>query len=120
MPTLASLTAAFYGLVVALTLFLSHGAGRNPARLLQGLSQPGYWVAILVAAVVAWGLAKRYAWAWWLGAAAAAFQLFRLVSWYVQGPIGRVPGTLTLLAFASLVLLLVLLAQRKVRTACNR
>jgi hypothetical protein len=119
MPTLASLTAAAYGALVVAMLFMSHGHG-SLARLLRGFMQPGYGLVIVIAALVAFGLARRQAWAWWLGLAGALFQLFRLVSWYVQGPIGRVPGTLTLLAFGLLVLLLVLLAQRKVRTACNR
>jgi hypothetical protein len=119
MPTLASLSAAAYAVLVAVMLFMSYGGG-SPARLLRGLSQPGYWVAIVLAALVAWGIAKRYAWAWWLGGAAALFQLYRLLSWYLQGRVGRMPGLLTLLAFALLALFLVLLAQRPVRTACSR
>lgn len=120
MVPLASLSAAAYAVLVVSGIFMAFGRSGNFVALLHGLSRPGIWIAFVIAALVAWGLLKRYAWAWWLGAIAAAFQLFRIVSWYVQGPIGRVPGTYTLLAFGLLTLLLVLLVQRRVRTACTR
>lgn len=120
MVPLASLSAAAYAVLVVSGIVLHFSRTGNFATLAHGLSRPGIWIAFLIAALVSWGLLKRYAWAWWLGLVAAAFQLFRIVSWYVQGPIGRVPGTTTLLAVGLLVLLLVLLVQRPVRTACSR
>lgn len=117
---LASVTAAAYAVLVVSSAFLHFSRTGSLPGLVHRLSHPGVWVAFLVAALVAWGLWKHYAWAWWLGLAAALFQLFRIVSWYVQGPLGRVPGTYTLIAVALLVLLLVLLAQRRVRLACSR
>jgi hypothetical protein len=117
----ASLTSATYGLVLVSGIVHHFQRTGSLRALVQGLSQPAVWIALLVAALVAFGLWKRYAWAWWLGVAAAAYQVFRIAMGYVQGRgFGQVPGFATLLALALLLLLLVLLLPRKVRAGCSR
>ncbi len=118
---LASVTAAAYGAFLASGVvhhFQRTGSFRAAA---SALSQPSFWIALLVAAIVTLGLWKRQAWAWWLGVGAAAFQVFRIVSAYVQGRgFGALPAFSTLLALALLLLLLVLLLPRRARLGCNR
>jgi len=73
-----------------------------------------------VAALVTFGLWQRQAWAWWVGVAAACFQLLRIAdAWFDRG-LSRLPGMPTLIALALLVLLLVLLLPRRARLGCNR
>lgn len=118
---IASLTAGAYAVIFASGLVHRFQASGSFRALAQGLAQPVVWITLLVAALVAWGLWKRYAWAWWLGMAAAGYQLFRIASSYVQGPgFGRMPGAWTLIAVTLLVLLLVLLLPRKSRLSCSR
>jgi hypothetical protein len=118
---LASCTAAAYGLLlVSGTLHHFQRTGSLRA-LAHGLARPSLWVALLVAALVAWGLWRRYAWAWWLGVAAAGYELFVILAPYVQGRgFGHVPGFATLLALGLLTLLLVLLLQRPARKGASR
>lgn len=113
---IASVSAAAYAVLVAsgpVTRFAHSGR-------LSHLGDPGVWIPVLVAVLAAWGLWKHYAWAWWLALAGAAWQLFRIASWYVQGPLGRVPGTYILIAVALLAVVLVALPQRRARLACSR
>jgi len=118
---LAALCAAAYALL-AVSGLVNHFQHTGSLRvLLRGLMQPQLWIVLLVAGLVVFGLLGRQAWAWWLGVAAAAFGVFRIVSAYVQGPgFGRVPGAWTLTALALLLLILVLLVPRRARLAANR
>lgn len=117
---LASFTAAAYGALLASGIvyhFQRTGSFRSLAR---SLAEPTIWIALLVAGLVTFGLWKRYAWAWWLAIAAAAFQLFRIFeAWFDRG-LARPPGVPALIALALLLLLLVLLLPRKSRLGCNR
>jgi len=117
----ASLTAAAYGALLVSGIVHHFQRTGSFRALAHSLSQPTVWIALLVAALVSFGLWKRYAWAWWLAVAAALYQIFRIASAYLQGRgFGHVPGFATLLALALLLLLLVLLLPRKARLACNR
>jgi hypothetical protein len=118
---LAALCAAAYALL-AVSGLVHHFQRTGSLRvLLRGLMQAQLWIVLLLAVLVTLGLFARQAWAWWLGVAAAAFGVFRIVSAYVQGPgFGRMPGAWTLIALGLLVLMLVLLAPRKARLAANR
>jgi uncharacterized membrane protein (DUF2068 family) len=118
---LASCCAAAYGALLASGVVHHFERTGSFRALAHSLGRPTLWVALLVAALVTWGLWKRYAWAWWLGVAAAAYQLFEIVWPYLHGRgFGRVPGFSTLLALALLLLLLVLLLQRPARLGANR
>jgi benzodiazapine receptor len=117
----ASLAAATYGLVLVSGIVHHFQRTGSLRALVHSLSQPAVWIALVIATLVAFGLWKRYAWAWWLGVGAAAYQVFRITLAYVQGGgFGRVPGFATLLALALLVVLLVLLLPRKARLGCSR
>jgi hypothetical protein len=118
---LASLSCAAYGaLLVSGTVYHFQHTGSFRA-LGHSLAQPSLWIALLIAALVTFGLWQRHAWAWWLGIAAANYQIFRIVSAYVYGRgFGHMPGFATLLALALLILILVLLLPRKSRLGCNR
>src|SRR3954471_2264232 len=116
----ASLTSAAYGALLASGILYHFQRTASMRALVNTLSHPAVWVALLVAAVVTFGLWKRYAWAWWLGVAAAAYEVFVIVSaWFHRG-LGHVPGVPALIALALLVLLLVLLLPRRSRLVCNR
>jgi hypothetical protein len=117
---LASLTAAAYGALLASGIVFHFQRTGSFRALVHGLSRPTLWIALLVAAFVTYGLWKRYAWAWWLAIAAAAYQLFRIgEAWFSRG-LGHVPGVPTLIALVLLLLLLVLLLPRPARLGCNR
>lgn len=117
---IASLTAAAYGALLASGVVYHFQRTGSLRALAHSLAQPGLWVALLLAAVITFGLWRRYAWAWWLGVAAACFQLFRIgEAWFARG-LSRVPGTPTLIALVLLVLVLVLLLPRRSRLGCNR
>ena len=117
---LASLTSAAYGALLASGIVYHFQRTGSLRALAHALAEPTIWVALLLAAVVTFGLWKRYAWAWWLGVAAAGFQLFRILeAWYGRG-LSRIPGVPALIALGLLVLLLVLLLPRRSRLGCNR
>jgi benzodiazapine receptor len=118
---LASVCAAAYG-ALAVSGVIHHFQRTGSLRaLVRGFASPDLLVVLLVAGLVAWGLWQRYAWAWWLGLAAAGYQLFRIVSGYVQSPVfGHLPRSSVLVSFTLLLLIVVLLLQRKARSGANR
>ena len=117
----ASLVAIAY-VVVALGGTLVHFASSGDAYTLRvSLTQPATWIACLLAALVAWGLWQRFAWAWWLGVAAAVFQLFRLGTWLVAHfSISRPPGLGVALVVFLLLAFLILLLPARARASCSR
>lgn len=117
---IASLSAAAYAVLFASGIVHRFQHSGSFRALAHSLAQPVVWITLLVAALVAWGLWKRHAWAWWLGMAAAGYQLFRIGVAYVQGGFGRLPGAWTLVAVALLLLVILLLATRRARLACSR
>jgi translocator protein len=118
---LASLATAAYGAFLASGVVHHFQRTGSLRALVSALWQPAFWVAMLVVVVVTVGLWNRQAWAWWLGIAAACFQIFRIVSAYVQGrSFGQVPAFSTLLALGLLLLIVVLLLPRNARLGCNR
>jgi len=117
----ASLAAAGYAAVLASGIVYHFQRTGSLRALAQSLSNPGVWVALLVAALVTYGLWARHAWAWWLGIAAAGYQIVRIVLAVLQGRgAGHLPGFATLLALALLSLIIILLLPRKARLGCNR
>lgn len=118
---LASVCAAAYG-ALAVSGVIHHFQRTGSLRaLVRGFASADLWVVLLIAGLVSWGLWQRYAWAWWLGLAAAGYQLFRIVNGYVQSPVfGHVPRPSLLLSFTLLLLMVVLLLQRKARLGANR
>lgn len=117
---LASVGSAAYGALFVSGIVYHFQRTGSFHALAHSMSRPFVWITLLVAMVVAFGLWRRYAWAWWIGVAAAAYQLFRIgEAWYHHG-LARVPGVPTLIAIALLVVILVLLLPRRSRLGCNR
>jgi benzodiazapine receptor len=117
---IASLTSAAYGALLASGIVYHFQRTGSFRALVQSVVQPAVWIALLLAALITFGLWKRYAWAWWLGIAAACFQVFRIGdAWFDRG-LARVPSTPTLIALALMIVLLVLLLPRRSRLGCNR
>ena len=117
---IASLTSAAYGALLASGIVYHFQRTGSFRALVHSLSRPALWIALLVAALVIFGLWKRQAWAWWLAIGAAAWQLFRIFeAWFGRG-LASVPGVPTLIALALLLLLLALLLPRRARLGCNR
>lgn len=118
---LASLLAAAYvAVLVGGPMLRLSGAG-DAYTLRLSVASLAPWLSAAIALLVAWGLLCRYRWAWWLGAAAAAFQLVRFgLAMAPQLSLSRLPdlrvaaGELVLLVFLG-----VLLAPRT-REACTR
>jgi benzodiazapine receptor len=117
---LAAFCALAYGLLLVSGILHHFQRTGSLRALVRGLSQPWVWVALLIALLVMYGLWRRYAWAWWLGLLAAAFQVFRILSPYVQAGGSRFPAASTLVALVLLLLVIVLLLPRKARLASNR
>ncbi|NML48594.1 hypothetical protein HHL11_32930 [Ramlibacter sp. G-1-2-2] len=91
----------------------------NFGALLHGLLRPEVGLVFAIALLVGIGVWARYAWAWWVGLAAAVFQIYRITIGYWHA--GRIPHAFAvLLALALLIAFLVLVLQRKARLACNR
>jgi len=117
----ASLAAAAYAAVLASGIVYHFQRTGSLRALAQSLANPAVWVALVVAALVTYGLWARHAWAWWLGIGAAGYQIVRIVMAISQGRgAGHLPGFATLLALALLFLIIVLLLPRKARLGCNR
>lgn len=117
---LASLTSAAYGALLASGLVYHFQRTGSLRALAHQLARPTLWVALLLAALITYGLWKRYAWAWWLGIAAAVYEIYIIgAAWFARG-FSRVPGIPVLITLALMVLLLVLLLPRRSRLGCNR
>jgi hypothetical protein len=118
---IASVIALAY-LAVVLGGTLVHFANTGDTYTLRvSLTQPATWLASIVAAVVAFGLWRRYRWAWWLGVGAAAFQLFRLGAWLAEHySLSKLPGASAALVGLLLIVFLAMLLPSKVRASCNR
>ena len=118
---LAAVCSAAYAALIASGVVHHFQRTGSFRVLVRSLAQPGLWVVLLVAGLVAWGLWKRYAWAWWLGLAAAGYQLFRIVASYVRSPVfGSVPRASLLISVALLLAIVLLLVTRKARLGANR
>ena len=117
---IASLAAAAYGALLVSGIVHHFQRTGSFRALADGLSRPGTWIALLVAALVTYGLWQRHAWAWWLAVGAACYQIFRVASAWADRGLRSLPGTPTLIALALLVLILVLLLPRRSRLGCNR
>lgn len=118
---LAGLVAFGYAVWVLAGGAVQFGAGGQAVTLRLSMAQPITWVVGGLALVIAFGLWTRYAWAWWLGLAAALFQIWRLAWPLFTGPgAPRLPGMTAVLVLMLLVLFVVLLLLPKARAACNR
>lgn len=83
--------------------------------------QPITWLVCILGLVIAWGVWRSYAWAWWLGLAAAGFQLYRFGSWLLANySLSYLPGPNALLPLLLLLGFLVLLLLPGTRAACSR
>ena len=118
---LAACCAVAYGLLLVSGVVHHFQSTGSLRALVRSVSYPGFWIVLLVTVLVAYGLFRRCAWAWWLGLAAALYQLFRIASAYLQGPsAGRVPATPVLVSLVLLLVFVLLLLPRKARLAANR
>jgi hypothetical protein len=118
---LAALLALGYGLWVLASGPIHLGAGANAMTVRLSAAHAVGWLVGLLSLVLAFGLWTRYAWAWWLGLAAALFQGWRIVSAHLaHRGLDRMPGTTTLVLLVLLVVFVVLLFMPKARASCNR
>lgn len=118
---LAAATAVAYSVVVLCGTLIRFALTGDAFTLRFSFSQPATWVAGVTALLVAWGLWKHYRWAWWLGMAAASFQLYRVGSWLVDhASFSRPPAFGPLLLAVLLLSFLALAFPSRVRTSCSR
>jgi translocator protein len=124
MPTkpskISSLLVATYVAVVVGGTLLHFANTGDVYTLKYSLTRPVTIIAALVGALVAFGLWRSYAWAWWLGLVAAAVQLYRFGPWFTERLInGQVPTGSWLIAFL-LLAFSVLHLTKAVRKSCSR
>lgn len=116
----ASVLAAAYVSIVAGGMLLHFVATGDFGTLIYSLMLPATLIAILTASVVAFGLWRGHAWAWWLGLIAASTQLIRLGSWLLARlNSGSPPLASWIIAFLLAAFLGVLLV-RTTRRQCSR
>jgi hypothetical protein len=118
---IAALLAIGYGLWVLVGGPVQFGAGGESVTMRLSIASPLTWLVGLLAVVIGCSLWARFAWAWWLGLAAALFQGWRLLApVFAGGRFPRMPGTTTLLVLALLLVFIVLLFMPKARASCSR
>lgn len=118
---IAALLAIGYGAWVLVGGPVRFGAGGEALTLRLNLSNPIAWLVGVLSLVIGIGLWARFAWAWWLGLAAALFQGWRMAYPIFAGAgAPRMPGTTTLIVMAVLLVFLVLLFMPKARASCSR
>jgi hypothetical protein len=130
-PRIAAVTAALRYLAISILLLyawyiasdslLQIGLSEAAISLRLNLVRPITWLIVALSVVVAWGLGKRFAWAWWLGLAGALLQLGRLLWWAVHHySLTQLPGTGVWVVAAMLSTFVILLLLPQVRHACTR
>jgi hypothetical protein len=118
---IAAVLAIGYGLWVLIGGPVQFGAGGTSVSLRLSIANPVTLLVGLLAVVIGSFLWARFAWAWWLGLAAALFQCWRLLApLFAGGRFPRMPNTTTLLVLALLLVFIVLLFMPKARATCNR
>ena len=118
---LAILIALTYFLVVPAGSLMRLGFGGDAMTLRVSAGTPVLWLTAVVTVLIAWGIWKRFAWAWWLGAAAALAQLVRMGLWLAQhNGFARMPADHILLTAGLLGGFLLVLLTPGMRAACRR
>ena len=118
---MAALIAIGYGLWVLFGGPVRFGAGAEALTMRVSLNSPVTWLVGLMALIIGCSLWMRFAWAWWLGLAAALFQLWRILyPMFAKTGLPRLPGAYTLLVIALLLVFVILLFMPKARASCSR
>lgn len=118
---IAALIAIGYGIWYLQGGPVHLGAGGSSLTMRVNLAYPIAWLTALLALAIGCTLWMRFAWAWWLGLAAALFQGWRIVHpLFDRGGVPRLPGVVTLLVLLALLVFIVLLFMPKARATCNR
>lgn len=71
------------GAAIVIAVFLLVYIGSSLLRtdpLFAPLLRPRFWLVVAIGGLASWGLWRHRRWAWWLGGAAAAWELFRFVN----------------------------------------
>jgi hypothetical protein len=118
---IAALLAIGYALWVLVGGPVQIGAGSGSLTMRVSAANPIAWLVGLLALVIGCFLWARFAWAWWLGLAAALFQGWRLLyPVFARAGAPRLPGTTTLLVLALLLVFIAMLFVPKARATCSR
>ncbi|CAL95237.1 hypothetical membrane protein [Azoarcus olearius] len=118
---LAALVAVVYVLLVLGGSLVRIALTGDFFSLRLNFVQPVTWLVCILGLLIAWGLWRCYAWAWWLGLGAVCFQLYRFGSWVVANySLSHLPGSNVLLALFLLLVFLLLLLLPGTRAACSR
>jgi len=88
----------------------------------SALPRPRFWLVTLVAVAAAWGLWRHARWAWWLGVAGPAWELFHLAQRLVLSPASAASMLLSRAGLMALlqVVVVALLLHKNSRLACLR
>jgi hypothetical protein len=111
----AVLTLAFLVIYIASSLLRS-----DPVLEPSALLRPRFWLVSAIGAAVAWGLRRHARWAWWLGLAGAAWELFRFARHLVFIPDSAANVLLSVSGLMALLqcLVVALLLHKNSRHAC--
>jgi hypothetical protein len=119
-PQIAGAIAATYVLVVLGGMFLHYLTTGELGTLRYSLMLPATIAAISIGSLVAWGLWKRFAWAWWLGLIAVVFQLYRFSGWFSARLSGGQAPVASWVIAGLLVAFLCVLLTKEARRSCSR
>jgi hypothetical protein len=118
---LAIIALLVYAWLVSKGSLLQIGASTEAFSFRLAFTQPMTWLVFALTLLVAWGIWKHFAWAWWLGVIGGLVQLGRLLWWAAHRfDLNHLPGQGVWLVFAVLVTFLVLMVLPAVRHACQR
>lgn len=118
---LAAATAAGFAAIILVGTVIRFTFWDDALVLSFKFAQPLTWLMGLTGVIVAWGLLKHYRWAWWLGMAAAAYELYRVGSVLVEhASFSRPPAMWPLLIAVLMLTFLVLAFPSHVRASCSR
>jgi len=115
---LAIIALLVYAGLVSNGSLLHIGASTEAFSFRLSFTQPLTWLVFALTLLVAWGVWKHFAWAWWLGLIGVLVQLGRIAWWAWQRH--SLPGTGVWLVAGVLLACLVLLLLGPVRHACSR
>ena len=118
---LAAATAAAFAAIMLVGTVIRFTFWDDSLVLSFKFAQPLTWLMGLTGVAVAWGLLKHYRWAWWLGMAAAAYELYRVGSVLVEHfSSSRPPASWPLMIAALMLTFLILAFPSHVRASCSR
>ncbi len=118
---IAASISAVYVLFFFGGIFVHYFNTGDAYTLKYSLMLPTVWIAATLGLVIAWGLWKKFLWAWWLGLVSVLFQLIAHIRHMLKFISLDLPLTFGILAvFVMLVSFLFLILLPQTKKQCTR